>query len=828
MSQQSLNSPGAPIYGSERLPVRLPDRLFGRGADLEAVHHLLKAGTAVLLHGPAGYGKSTLAAALAANYTEMPGGVVWIDAADDSLRSLLIRVERAYGIPDPESGMARQAAVREALDANRPLVVIDGRVRIEAARDFVRSCAPGLPVIVVHPSLEPGPWTPHEVTPLDSADAGEMMSALVGAVADEDDLAGLNAALGGHPFSIVVAAHQVALGMVSPDEFVERMPEMPPGAINRAMGVLMAAYRLLSSTQQGMLLLLGTTLAPGAGEDLLVDVAGAPDSVVRPALRQLLVRRLVSERTVYGWAYFAAHELVHVFAEAFLRGKNQLDPMIERHLDGLLTYFRRHTEDGDMDALAAEMPTCLRAAALAARTGRTAFLSQLIQLLEPSGARDFVVERGYQAELEWLWQLQDDPAWGEAGALALPDEEAIETQPPADEGEIQVAAEATPTPELEIAEEALEELGSEAEEPYAALAEALDVEEVTEAPEAPPLPPEPVTLPEAVEIPEKLPESALRPGHELGEQAQEAALSGDTAQAIAQYRVALETYRANNDVEDELAALEALAALNLEQENYEDVLDYVDQGMTLAKEADNPLREGKLLVVLGDLQAMLGRDEGAEMAYKEAISAFRPVEAWLEIGLTLDKLAMLYVDQGRTQDAVALWEQTLPIFERVQDLDDLRAALERAGDGYAELMAWDKAQTYYTRLLAISRQVGDEQAEFDELSRLGYLMEMSGEPDKAVQYYRQALHVALRLGDEEQLGQTYLANARLLIDDTTQLKRVLQLLEAAEDIMPGDSEVQRLYRRARTRRQRLTEAGVTLPELDSDLAAFAREAYEAS
>ena len=143
-------------------------------------------------------------------------------------------------------------------------------------------------------------------------------------------------------------------------------------------------------------------------------------------------------------------------------------------------------------------------------------------------------------------------------------------------------------------------------------------------------------------------------------------------------------------------------------------------------------------------------------------------------------------------------------------------------------MAWDKAQTYYTRLLAISRQVGDEQAEFDELSRLGYLMEMSGEPDSAVQYYRQALHVALRLGDEEQLGQTYLANARLLIDDTTQLKRVLQLLEAAEDIMPGDSEVQRLYRRARTRRQRLTEAGVTLPELDSDLAAFAREAYDAS
>jgi hypothetical protein len=44
--------------------------------------------------------------------------------------------------------------------------------------------------------------------------------------------------------------------------------------------------------------------------------------------------------------------------------------------------------------------------------------------------------------------------------------------------------------------------------------------------------------------------------------------------------------------------------------------------------------------------------------------------------------------------------------------------------------------------------------------------------------------------------------------------------------MPGDSEVQRLHRRAQTRRQRLTEAGVTLPELDGTLEEYARSALE--
>ena len=83
MNQQSLNSPGAPIYGSERLPVKLPERLYGREADLEAIHVMLRAGTAVLLHGPAGFGKTTAVTAWLAGSSAEERAVAWV-SLDDS------------------------------------------------------------------------------------------------------------------------------------------------------------------------------------------------------------------------------------------------------------------------------------------------------------------------------------------------------------------------------------------------------------------------------------------------------------------------------------------------------------------------------------------------------------------------------------------------------------------------------------------------------------------------------------------------------------------------------------------------------------------------
>lgn len=452
-------------------------------------------------------------------------------------------------------------------------------------------------------------------------------------------------------------------------------------------------------------------------------------------------------------------------------------------------------------------------------------------MLAPAGEASFVRACGFLAEYEWLRHLQGTPEAAEAGVLggiaAGLDMPAPGAEPgeESESGDTQAAVETPPAePPADIPEADAEAMP----ESEASVAEAVSEAEVLPVPE---------TMPEEAAIAEE--PAAVTPGEEpagelelpsdaealerLGRAVKE---RGDPHEAIERYTQALDSFKADGKVDDELAAIEALAMLSLEGERYEDVLAYVDQGVKLAQEADNPQREGELLVVLGDLQVTLGRWTGAESAYKEAVESFRPSEAWLDIGLALDKLGSVYWETERPQDAVTVWEQALTLFERVGRDDLLRDTLHKIADTRAELLQWDSARAGYERLLALARAARDLAAEHEQLMGLGALLEAQGDRTGALLHYRQALHVAFDLAQREPLGAALLALARLLIDDTVQLNRTLQLLEAAEAVLPDDSEVKRLLGRAKTRQERLMRGGVALPVVSSSLQDYAREAYE--
>ncbi|MCC6799681.1 MAG: hypothetical protein IT325_06170, partial [Anaerolineae bacterium] len=743
MSQPSVAPHNAPLHDSDQLPVRPPDLMLGRDSDIAAVHLALKANHPILLYGAPGSGKSALAAAVAAERAGAEGGVLWLDVAEDSLRSLLARVARAYGavlLPDGDQA-EHSAIVRDLLRAHRPLTVLDGVVNLPATRAFVQACCADLPVLLTHAHRSEGPWTSHAVEPLNHDDAEALLILVSGPNVDADvgEINRVAEATGGYPLAITIAGHALAASGVSPHDFRAQLPDLPRGAVNRMLAVILAAYRLLPPALQGTVLLLGTTFGAGASEALLAEVAETSAETLRPALRQLVRRGFAASYSVYGEPTYRAHELVRHFANAFLRGNDQLDALRARQLGGLVRYVKQQTAGNDgarHDRLAAEIGAVLAAARYAARHGRTEQLEELVLRLDPSGDDDFAAARGFQTELKWLWHLLDEPqaasmpllAWAhepveedvfepseralpplEAPAVeaALPVEQEVapEVEPeiepvsePVSEGQdtlpagLDYATDLEPLDEVNaafedltsvlehIAEAPVEEFAEEqpqepveglVEEPVEAPVEAqaeaqaealVEVEAQVEAPVEQPA--EALPLAEDAAPPPSMPEELSAPAPlsraeaaRLRHLAQDAADMPDAETRIAYYAQALDTYHANGNVSDELAALEALAALSLERSDYESVLNYVDRGMALADQLNDPLREGKLLMLLGDLQARLGRTEGAEVAFQEAIRALRPSEAWSEIGQVLDKLATLYLDTGRPEDAIAVLEQ---------------------------------------------------------------------------------------------------------------------------------------------------------------------------
>jgi len=893
MSQPSVAPHDAPLRDSDHLPVRPPDLMLGRDADITAVHLALKANRPILLYGAPGSGKSSLAAAVAAERISTDGGVLWLDLAEDSLRSLLVRVARAYGVAlEPDRAQDEQIAiVRDRLSEHRPLIVLDGVVNLPAARAFIDACCSQHPVVLTHAHYGRGPWESHAVRPLNQDDAEALLILTSGPDVDADvsEFNRVAEVTGGYPLGLTIAGHALAGANVSPAEFRARLPEMPRGAVNRTLAIMMGAYRLLPPVLQGTLLLLGTSFGAGASEALLAEVTEAPAESLRPALRQLVRRGFASSYTVYDQPAYRAHELVRHFAKAFLRGKGQLDELRARHLAGLLRYVKQQTganDDEHHNRLAAEFSAVLAAARYAARHERTDQLEELVLRLDPSGADDFAVKRGFQTELKWMWHLLDEPgaasvpllAWANEPVEVDEPEPEPQPEPQSSAGEAPVPAEqaaaedeAAPTdvtfplsdPEPSERDtavgldtsadlEPLDEADAAIEDLTAALEQAAEpIEETHEEPvEALPQPEalveepaeEPVSEaaveesvpPAEAPVPPSMPEEAPAAPMSRAEAArmrhlaQRAAEEQDTEHAIAYYAQALETYQANGDVNDELAALEALAALSLERADYENVVNYVDRGMMLAEQLNDPQREGKLLMLLGDLQVELGRTEGAEIAYQEAIRALRPSEAWLEIGQTLDKLGALYLETGRPEDAIAMLEQAIPLLERVQRPDLLADVLDRLGAAQASQLDWMNARRTYRRAVALARASGDQRQLFEVLSDLGNVLEESGDYTGAQSAYRHTLHLAFELNDQQAIGESLLALGRMLMNDTPQLNRVVQLLEEAVERLPDNVEARRLLSRAKTRQERLTNAGVTLMLPEENIRAYASASMDES
>jgi tetratricopeptide (TPR) repeat protein len=333
----------------------------------------------------------------------------------------------------------------------------------------------------------------------------------------------------------------------------------------------------------------------------------------------------------------------------------------------------------------------------------------------------------------------------------------------------------------------------------------------------------PLAAPEILSEPRVFEEGTPQESVEvLRELAQQAAAQGNTPEAIEYYSRTLDTYRANNDVNDELAALESLALLSLQQGDYEHVLAYIDQGTVLAQQTDNPQREGHLLVVLGDMQSALGKFSGAENAYHEALRVFEPAGAWHDIGQTYEKLGELYLDQDRVQDAISAWQTSLTHYEQAGQPDRGTALLELIGDAHVELMQWDQAIEVHQTVLERLQTAGNRVAVLDQIRRLGEVAEESGRPDVARSYYRRALDASLQIeGEQAQQAEVMLDLARLMIDDTSQLNRVTQLLEAAAQRLPDNADAQRLLGRARTRLERLVRAGVELLPAEDTLEEWA-------
>ena len=805
----------APAHEARQLPVPPPAKLIGRDITLARIYAQLKDSKAVLVHGPAGVGKSALAATLASAYTEQPGGVLYLVCDSDTLSELIVRVGRALRVADAistESPLNAESAVAAALQDSKPLIVLDGLLNPEATTEFVRRCAADLPVLLLNDQEFAGDWLSIRLGKLEPDQAVTLFKqvAEIDSLDLDGDIGTLASLLNYTPLALTAAAAAVREGKLAPKAFQDKL-QQPDGNISAPILAITTAFGMLPQVQQGVLMLLGSVFTGSATLGMIQLLVGAQADVTRGILDQLTARGMLEAYTRNGQPAYRIHSTTRVLMTTALKSKNQLDTMRRKVAASVLQYAKQHSAQGSrgQNALAAEMNLFLATASWAAEEGDRDTAAQLAAALMQAGT--FVRERGYVYELLLLRRLSSSstsafPAYSPPPARPAPSAPAAEAE---DVEEAEAAL--NDDEDLDLTDDGAEDAVDEAEEAEEADEDEPDDED--EADEAPaPIPFDAPARPLSAERRQQV-EGLIAEGR-ASEQA------GDAEEALKSYAEALELCESGSDVPAQLSLLEAMARVAARSENAQAAVNFANRGIKLADDSGDDHNKARLLGFLGDARQQLGEGGEAVTAYEQALAIVRAKGDRRAEGVLQFKLGYAQLDEGEVAEALVTWQSVLELFRAEGRRDYEGRALGGIGTAYSEQGRWHEAIEHFTQAVQIARETDDDPEALLELSNLAYALVQNNQLGPAVTRYRQALHLAYEEDDAGAVIATTVELCRLLVESPRHLAIAELLVNTALQYDPHDHDLKQLQERIEDERE-------AMPGLDLAPAAGTARDYAA-
>jgi tetratricopeptide (TPR) repeat protein/energy-coupling factor transporter ATP-binding protein EcfA2 len=821
----------ASIHEAQALPVTVTGKLVGREAALAQVYGQLKGQQPVLVYGPAGSGKTALAATLASAYAQQPGGVLWLPVERPRLEELLVRVGRAYHIreiTDSDNPLAMVGAVENTLRHHKPFIVLDGSIQPDVASRFISRCVDGLPLLITSENELDGAWMTVGLGKLEADQGVQLFKQEARLPADSDDgnINGMVELVDYLPFGIVVAARAMMASKKSPAEFIKVMQPLAASTGSHPNVALTTSFRALNGALQGLLLMMGATFTGSASARLLSIVSNAPQDTVQQAMNILAQLGLVTRSRRYGEFYYRIHPLTYQFARAALRSSNRLDDLEAKIKTAVLAYAEKHSAD-TLDAhnsLAMEMETFLATARWAVEHGQRIAANDLVKSLR--GAGDFLRERGYLYELV---QLREMGAGAMTAFPAHPPEDAIFT-PPEDEEDL-VAEDLLEDEEDEL--EDVDDLDGDDDLGFPEEDDEEDEEEDDELLAAPAMvAPEDID-PEADDITRL--RAALTQVRQSGDKSRLAELLKGLGkqqvgqeledEAIATYGELLTVYEEVDDRAGVLDTLDMLSALLAKTDNLQAAVMHASRGIKLAAELEDRETQMHLQVTLGDARQQLGESAEAAENYSGALAIARTREDSQNEAIILYKLGYAQLDNAEPERAIDNWEQALALFKEQDKRSYEGRVLGALGSAYGDLDRWAEAVNFHTSALYIAREIGDRDEEALQLTALAFAATQARQLGEAVLRYRQALHLAYESQNRDNIVSTIVDLCRLLLQSRKHLSVAELLIEDALALEPNDKDVLQLKEHIDNERTLAASRQTKLIEVTGTAQDYAANAY---
>lgn len=798
----------APVTDVNNLPVVNPGRPVGRDEGLRDIYNLLQGRQAVLLYGTAGLGKTALAAALAAAYTNSPGGVIWLDARDGAFASLLVHVGRALNLTEittKEQPLAHVGAVAAALTQQKPFIVLDNVNDALGVNQFIEKCADNLPVLLLSETELHGKWENVALEALSDMDAVTLFkqkAGINGSNADID-IFGITKLLDYQPLAIVIAARGMVAAKQAPSDYYKNLQQVQSSVGGDATTAAIAlSYRALNNALQGLVLMLGATFRGEASVDYLSTISNVPPDTIQQATKILSQLYLIEQFERYGKPYYRLHSLVYDFAQNALRGKNQLSNLQQRVHDATLAYAQQYSETGQAspEYLAKEVDNFLVVGRWAADQGDRETANILVRSL--AQADGFVSERGYVYELLRLREIASEST---QAFRAYPEE--IRTADLDDYEDYQ--------DEDESIFDTIED------DPTIVPAEQLSADAFR------------TDRLQTVDLDQL--QIALDQARQAGQAHQQVQIlkaigkvqttRGQENEAISTYNTALELYDELDDNEGHLDTLNILAALLAKTHNSQAAVMHATQGLQLEKEVGAQDTRLQLLTSLGDAREDLGETAEAVTAFSEALEIARTTDDTQNEAIILYKLGYAYLDNSDIDDAIHSLEQARELFKTQEQRNYEGRVLGGLGQAHSELERWSEAIGYYQSALHIAREVSDKDEERLQFSNLAQAQVQAKRLPESMLSYRRALHLAYLSGQRDEIVSAIVDLVRLMLRSKRLIDLCDVLIQDAITLEPDDRDVNQLKEQINQNREDATARGIQQAPVGGTAQQYAANAY---
>jgi tetratricopeptide (TPR) repeat protein len=201
-------------------------------------------------------------------------------------------------------------------------------------------------------------------------------------------------------------------------------------------------------------------------------------------------------------------------------------------------------------------------------------------------------------------------------------------------------------------------------------------------------------------------------------------------------------------------ALLAAGRVEIRSNNPKGSLDYLNRGLSLAVELDNPDGKATILNAIGAAYEQLNKPEDALRNYEESLAIKRGLGQRPGIALTLGNIARVQSSVGKPEEAYKSYQGAVKLQREIGDKKGLGVTLINLGQLYTERSRYEEALKSYKESLQIQRDVGDENRQALCLNNIGNVYLAKGQSSDALTYYERALELRKKANIPSEVGET--------------------------------------------------------------------------